>query len=264
MDDIIKKIDIIYHIKNDIKKIVRLVSMSLISKIEFRKFNSADSTTNISNDTFYAKYDGLYFLTNGSNKSISSSGGGTTGAIGGISESLFIHSEFTMIHDSSPFIVKNPIINDSDSDSSQQSNSSEGKVNNKPAGCVFYIEKNIVESKKHIGGVYHINGIRWGGQSDDVKNLTIPLICSYYSSIIQHFVSKSEQSKLHIIHLAQIPGFLYNGGDETYVGLLIAFLNNADIINPANVMFIIDMESKKCNELLSGDKYNNYFIELVK
>jgi phenolic acid decarboxylase len=138
---------------------------------------------------------------------------------------------------------------------------------------------NIDPKKRTYGGVFHVNGInwklivwdnvKWNQESKEEKQKEFrsrggDLAADYYDAIIKSIYNGVQGAKpigLEIVniktnkynkyyekefknialHLAQIPGKLFDGGDEVYDGMFAAIYANKDIINQnTNVKISID------------------------
>jgi hypothetical protein len=257
--------------------------------IHFRKYNQTDPSTDISKQNFY-NLEGTYFLTNGANKSLSSGGGGTNAALTKIDENLFDSNNYEIIYEphkdnklqKDPEWNKINMIINSDGQKTINTNSN---FQNLLAGSVIRVavpreDDKIIKTKtgdKSIKKVYHINGINWNNVSEEDKKdrkFIIPLVKAYYSAIIQDVVDTNTRGEIKILHLAQIPGTLFGGGEETYEGMVAAIKDNMDVINEGNMKVILDIEKEKYDEIMEklnkhetgikGGYNNTYYQKYIK
>jgi endonuclease/exonuclease/phosphatase (EEP) superfamily protein YafD len=245
--NLLDNINKIINHKENINTIIGEINKKIIkpqpSKLEFRKYDRNNPQTDISNNAFYNE-NGIYFLTNGANKNISGAGGGTTHAINSISPLFFDHNKFQLIFDSSTIYYNlNLTIQNIIRSPDQMTRTSLQRTNGYYAGSVFYIENRVSKNRQLIGGVYHINGINWNNIGGIDHYLSVLLIFSYFDAIINDFINeaKKDPNKLYILDLAQIPGGLYDGGEETLIGMIQAVNENQNEIAKNNVKIILDM-----------------------
>lgn len=94
--------------------------------------------------------------------------------------------------------------------------------------------------KKLISAVYHINGVNNNIISDksNIQCLII-LYTAYYDAIINNILDDKNQ----------IPGTLYGGTNDTYVGMISAIKNNMDKIDKDDILIILDIKKDKFDDI---------------
>lgn len=188
---------------------------------------TGNNETSIDKMEYYNLYHGCVFvLTNGANQSMNyGNGSGTTLAIQTLNLGLFdnITVEDCIFQ---PDITKYPFIN---SDNQQIIFSSEDTKLNKPAGTVYYKESNSNTNSKFkdvVKGVFHIKGVNlslFGNKAKTEEKKIKNLVYEYYTAVLNKFKDLcGGVSGINAIHLAPIPGQIFNGSEITENALLRA------------------------------------------
>ena len=184
-------------------------------------------------------------MVNGANPTISSSGGGTTKAFNEIGFSIKNDRNLLFKPLTSLYIndTKKPIYN-------------QHTINDEKCytGSVFKVDVNEkYKDKYNIKRVYHILGKDWSQYkaSDRTKQEqdTQKLVETYYTNILEDVkddLASNNSIKRAIIHLPQIPGYLYEGR-LTHIGLTNSINNFISKYNGKlkgkKISIIADMES---------------------
>ena len=227
----------------------------------FNKYNKSDIKTKMEKDEFYINlinnYKKIYndgnsdnswkggtiYITNGINKKFTSGGSGTNDAITKLNKNcndiFFNKTKIEMIYDSSKndqqgllSFISNP----------KQTITFDSKTYY--SGSIFKTEKCNLNGFKL--GVYHINGTDMRVSSPKLQLNKIEFekyqefSKKYYSELIKDFL-KNTTVNGNILHLAQIPGEIFGGGDEVIKGMLEAIKNIDNNNNNRNILISLDM-----------------------
>lgn len=225
--------------------------------INFVPYNTDDTKTSIDNMDYYKLYHGCVFvLTNGANQYMNYINGdsGTTLAIQTLNLGLF---DNITVDDCifQPNIEQYPsFINSGDQ---QIIFSSTDTKLNKPAGTVYYKESNSnadSEFKDVVKGVFHIKGVNlnvFGIEAKTKEKEIENLVYEYYTAVLNKFKELCGESDINAIHLAPIPGQIFNGSEITENALLRAvndFIGRYDLSLPSITINIgIDVSNKYHN-----------------
>ena len=207
--------------------------------IEFVPFEKTNNASDMIYEEFYNYKNADYYLTNGANSNISSSGGGTTGAFNTIGSR--INGDVNLLFDNPKLLHlgSNHLIIDSQKKYTYNS--------------VYYTDVNKSYLGKNIRKVYHILGINYNNTNilpkdlkdenknqESVMNYYYVILCDFYNCCLKGNVD------LSIIHLASIPGQLY-GGTISWKGMIKAvqkFKNFADkdkkLSSKKRILIILD------------------------
>ena len=225
---------------------------------------TGNNETSIDNIDYYNLYHGCVFvLTNGANQFMNyrNGDGGTTSAIQNLNLGLF---DNITIKDCifQPNIEQYPsFINSGDQ---QIIFSSTDTKLNKPAGTVYYKESNSNTNSKFkdvVKGVFHIKGVNlslYGNTAKTEEKKIENLVYEYYTAVLNKFKELCSESNINAIHLAPIPGQIFNGSEITEKVLLRAvtdFVGQTQTIKPITIN--IGITKLRINE-------NNNTIEILE
>ena len=229
-------------------------------KYEFIPFNKDIPYSDIGNSAYYKnltdKYKSsdskLFYLINGANYGITSSGGGLTGAFANISKNIN-SNDANLLFNGKKLIFTNNI---SDDEFKKLITKYKGKVTSAiNVGNVFRVYVNQKYQGYHINYVYHVNGINWqemksltnnNNDAEEKKSGNIEFVSNYYLAIIKDIYEQAKNNKQqnddHIINLPPIPGVLYSA-KYSYIGLLDACRKFTSNIynNDVKLYFIIGL-----------------------
>ena len=190
--------------------------------IEFKPY-VPNSDSDISSSLFYDKYQNAnYYLTNGANSNINSSGGGTTAAFNAIGKQL---------KDTTGNLLFNNIKELLKGDEKHIVNAEKKYTFN----SVYYVDINKTLHGKTLKRVYHILGINYNDLNlpNDLKNEenNQKYVEKYYISILINFYLDCMETpeKNNVIYLASIPGKLYEG-KLTWKGMIRAINKFKDFL----------------------------------
>ena len=213
----------------EVNKVAKLVKRSTIAdrypiQLVYNKFDRGNKQTDIVTREFYDNpaFNGMkrFVLTNGANKELRPGGGGTNQAITTLQQgktNFFNHDNYELVHDpNNTQLHKSDTLNAIINDPQQVATLKGTKYG---AGTVWYVSVPTAKSEgtfgRTIAGVYHINGINWNPFAhtskearDANERISVPLVKSYYTAILDHFTKNTEGD---VIHLAQVPGALFGG-----------------------------------------------------
>lgn len=195
------------------------------------KFRYPGDDTDFSSPNYYKRDENkdkkTFVLTNGANDTLSPQGGGTTAAIRIINPKLFDNPQLKF----NPMDTLGEFHNRGLIERTINKKNQKITVNKTeyPAGSVFFVESTVPESggnepKNKVRGVYHIKGINYNNMEigrGPTEYLVRELVKAYYTAILEDFSKRTED----VLCLAQVPGSLYGGTENTLNAMLTAVLD---------------------------------------
>jgi hypothetical protein len=224
-------------------------------------------------DNFYTQRDWLsgkkIMLSNGANKRLHQGGGGTTGglnSLGGEEPNLFFSTWSEVYIPSDDTLIFHGL---SFKDLGLRMTPTYSNDSNKsfPPGTVLKTvlpaDKFVTKGSTQIVGAYHINGINWASVSEretyepSVDNILFTY--KYFRALLQDFIDSTDAD---VLYLAQIPGYLYQGGKGTLQGLCKAVSEYSNLMQRKEKYVIIGMYGpRETQPTLKDDLY--WFYDML-
>jgi hypothetical protein len=256
------------------------------------KYTDNNSKSHMEDPIFYdnllkksggQKNNTFFYLSNGANKELDESGGGTNAALAKINKynnqlniGFFDVNNYKPIyhigHLQDTFVFNDNLQNNNNTTLDNLIKKNNYSEATKYTGATFYITyPNFKFYGFNIDGVYHLKG--WGFNREAKSQLTPyfienhenykKLVTAYYIAILEHFFDNIKKNKniISILHLCQVPGDNYEATRVTtniFTNTIYGYIfYNRKKLDSSKNKFRISIDDDKINKLTENE-YRDY------